>query len=66
MSRKNILNGLLLLLCIMTIAYASFQSHLNIVGAANISSKFDVEIEMPIPTAENTADVCEWLKQPAE
>ncbi len=45
MSRKNILNGLLLLLCIMTIAYASFQSHLNIVGAANISSKFDVEIE---------------------
>lgn len=28
--------------------------------------KFDVEIEMPIPTAENTADVCEWLKQPAE
>ena len=28
--------------------------------------KFDVEIEMPIPTAENTTDVCEWLKQPAE
>lgn len=28
--------------------------------------KFDVEIEMPIPTVENTADVCEWLKQPAE
>ena len=27
---------------------------------------FDVEIEMPIPTVENTADVCEWLKQPAE
>lgn len=28
--------------------------------------KFDVEIEMPTPTFENTADVCEWLKQPAE
>lgn len=28
--------------------------------------KFDVEIEMPAPTVENTADVCEWLKQPAE
>ena len=28
--------------------------------------KFDVEIEMPIPTVENTADVCEWLKQPVE
>ena len=28
--------------------------------------KFDVEIEMPVPTVENTADVCEWLKQPAE
>jgi hypothetical protein len=28
--------------------------------------RFDVEVEMPIPTVENTADVCEWLKQPAE
>ena len=28
--------------------------------------EFDVEIEIPIPTAENTADICEWLKQPAE
>lgn len=28
--------------------------------------KFDIEIEMPVPTVENTADVCEWLKQPAE
>ena len=27
---------------------------------------FGVEIEMPPPTAENTADVYEWLKQPAE
>lgn len=28
--------------------------------------KLDMEIEMPVPTVENTADVCEWLKQPAE
>lgn len=27
---------------------------------------FDVEIEMPGPTVENTADMREWLKQPAK
>ena len=31
-----------------------------------LCKKFDVEIEMPVPTVENTAEMREWLRQPAE
>ena len=31
-----------------------------------LCKKFDVEIEMPVPTVKNTAEVREWLQQPTE
>lgn len=31
-----------------------------------LCKKLDVKIEMPVPTVKNTAEVREWLQQPAE
>ena len=31
-----------------------------------LCKKFDVKIEIPVPTVENTAELREWLQRPAE